>query len=327
MLLRVIEAQGMAGLAHIEEFLVIGRNQRETMLDDAVATEGRHLSQLGYAGKVEVGYEGRLFLDFRHPSTPMVSIILEAGDDMQRLAASLASIQQRTRYPRYEVLVITRGEQGQEASLGGRARMLSCSSSVLGERLSQAVGQARGEYLVFISDRCQVSSPGWIESLLNQAQRPEVGLVGCQMHDELGCVSHAGYELLDGQQVHASWLGLPVEARVQALGLDVVRGCQAVSGDGLMVRKQVLESLGGLGLDDAWAIKLCLQVSQAGLLVLMAPQAQLVNPGVPVLSEQVCASLVEQAPWAFSRGLAIDGAVGLIQPVDSRGPQWLRALD
>ena len=327
LLLRLIEAQGMAGLAHIEEFLVIGPNQREAMLDDAVATEGRHLSQLGYAGKVEIGYEGRLFLDFRHPSTPMVSIILEAGDDMQRLATSLASIQQRTRYPRYEVLVVTRGDEGQEASLGGRARMLSCSAEQQSDRLGQAVGQARGEYLIFMSDRCQVSSPGWIESLLNQAQRPEVGVVGCQMHDENGRVSHAGYELLDDRQVHATWLGLPVDERGRALGLDVVRGCPAVSGDGLMVGKQVLEALGGLSQDEAWAIGLCLQASQAGLLVLMAPQAQLVNSEVPMLSEQALEVLVEQAPWAFSRGLAMDGASGLTQPVDSRGPHWLRALD
>lgn len=326
LLLRVVEANGLDGLAHIDEYLVIGSNHCESMLSDAQVTLGRHLGQLGYRGQVEQGHEGRLFIDFRHPTTPLVSILLDAGDDMQQLGTSLASIQQRTRYPRYEVLVVTRGEQRQETSLGGRVRMLSCPAASSVDRLNQAIGEARGEYLVLMSDRSQVSSPGWIESLLNQAQRPEVGVVGCQMHDETGRVSHAGYELLEAGQVHASWLGLGVDERGEALGLDVVRVCQAVSIDGLMVRKEVLDALGGLGQGQAPDIELCLQVSQAGLLVLMAPQAQLINQGVPVLSDAARQALVAYAPASFARAVAVDGALGIAQPADASGPRWLNAL-
>ncbi|WP_166883239.1 glycosyltransferase [Pantoea sp. Cy-639] len=326
LLLRLVEANGLAGLAHIDEFLVIGSNRCETMLPDALATLGRHLGQLGYRGQVDQGHEGRVLIDFRHPTTPLVSILLEAGDDMQQLATSLASIQQRTRYPRYEVLVITRGEQRQETSLGGRARMLASPAVSRADRLNQAIGEARGEYLVLMSDRSQVSSPGWIESLLNQAQRPEVGLVGCQMHDEAGQVSHAGYELLESGQVHASWLGLGVGERAEAQGLDVVRGCQAVSLDGLMIRKDVLEALGGLGQSEALDVELCLRIAQAGMLVLMVPQAQLVNQGVPVLSEVAREALVAQAPWAFARCVAVDGALGIAPAASASGPRWLSEL-
>ncbi|BBH45062.1 glycosyl transferase family 2 [Pseudomonas sp. KU43P] len=326
LLLRVIEAHGLGGLAHVDEYLVVGQVDREAMLPGVLSTLDRHLGVLGYRAQVVQGHEGRLDIEFRHAATPMVSILLSASGDMQQLAASLASIQQRTRYPRYEVLVVTEGEQPQEASLGGRVRMLSCPSQALAQRFNLAAEHARGEYLVLMSDRSQVANPGWIEALLNQAQRPEVGVVGCQMYDADGSVSHAGYELLEGQQVHASWLGVAGRAGADALGLGVVRASHAVSADGLMVRKEVFEALGGLPQGDAPDIALCLQVSQAGLLVLVAPQAQLFNAGVPSLPSAVREALAAQAPWAFARALAVDGAFGIGEQPGEAGPRWLREL-
>jgi len=326
LLLRIVETQGLGGLAHIDEFLVITSNQREAMLPDARATLERHLSLLGYRGQVGQDEAGHLHIDFRHTSTPLVSILLVGGDDLQVLGASLASIQQRTRYPRYEVLVVTQGEQRLEASLGSRVRMLACPSPVLAERLNLAASEARGEYLVLMSDRSQVSSPGWIESLLNQAQRPEVGVVGCQMHDGAGYVSHAGYELLEGGKVHAGWRGRGVGETVEALGLGVVRTCQAVSADGLMVRKEVFDAVGGLGQQAALDIDLCLRVGQQGLLVLMAPHAQLFNPAVPGVPDDAALALAAQAPWAFTRAVAVDGSHGIAVPPTAAGPRWLQAL-
>ncbi|MGG5290902.1 glycosyltransferase [Pseudomonas shirazensis] len=324
LLLRLVEAHGMGGLAHVDEYLVVGCNNREAMLPDALLTLDRHLTQLGYRGQIAQGPDARLQIDFRHPATPLVSILLAAGSDMQQLASSLASIQQRTRYPRYEVLVVTQGEQRQEASMGGRVKMLACPSESLASRLNMAAIEARGDYLVLLSDRSQVSTPGWIEALLNQAQRPEVGVVGCQMYDGAGHVSHAGYELLDNQQVHASWLGCG--DGTEALGLDVVRASQAVSADGLMVRKQVFDALGGLSPEQPLDIALCLQVAQAGLLVLMAPQAQLFNPALPRLSDASHQALAAHAPWAFARAVAADGSLGIARPATTAGPQWLHEL-
>ncbi|MFJ3076640.1 glycosyltransferase [Pseudomonas sp. NPDC087029] len=326
LLLRVIEARGLGGLAHVDEYLVVGQIDREAMQPGVLATLDRHLGVLGYQAQVVPGREGRLDIEFRHAATPMVSILLSASGDMQQLGASLASIQQRTRYPRYEVLVVGEDEQLQQANLGGRVRVVCCPSQVQSERFNQAAGQARGEYLVLMSDRSLVANPGWIEALLNQAQRPEVGVVGCQMYGADGSISHAGYELLEDRQVHASWLGVAGRASADVLALEVVRASHAVSADGLMVRKEVFEALGGLPQGGTPDIELCLQVSQAGLLVLVAPQAQLFNGGVPVLTPPVREALVARAPWAFARALAVDGAYGIGEQPGEAGPRWLREL-
>ncbi|MCL8305624.1 MULTISPECIES: glycosyltransferase family 2 protein [Pseudomonas] len=340
LLLRLVEAQGLGGLAHLDEYLVIGRMAGEAMMTDALATLNRHMTQLGYQGAISEGAGQRLHLDFRHTATPLVSILLVADADIEQLKASLASIVQRTRYPRYEVLVVSEAhaseyliaQLGSVSGIGKRVRLVTSEQPASYEALiNLAVTQAQGDYLVLFGTHCQVMTPAWIGSLLNQAQRPEVGIVGCQMYDLAGAISHAGYELLDNQSIHASWLGLPVDAFGRALGLDVVRGAQAVSGNALMVRRDVFEHCGGLSTNLGADIDLCQQVAQAGLLILMAPDAKVLCPVVPVVSDQAREYLVARWPAAFNRRVAADAPEGVEQsrsamPGQAIQLEWLREL-
>lgn len=172
-------------------------------------------------------------IDFRHNSTPLVSILMVHEGDRSALERSLSSLFQRTRYPRYEiVLACTQDQHGLLSdalrSFAGRLRLIVTE---VGENLfNQAARHARGEYLVLLSERCQVISPAWIEAMLNQAQRPEVGVVGARLVGADGSLAHAGYDLLAGPRLHAPWTGLPGEHASQDHWSCVVRGCPAVSG-------------------------------------------------------------------------------------------------
>lgn len=125
-----------------------------------------------------------------------------------------------------------------------------------------------------MSSRSQVASAAWIEALLNQALRPEVGVVGCLMHGREERVTHAGYELLVSGQVQGVLLGVSRFAPEPVLGLAQVRSCQAVSDDCLMVRKDLFSQCGGMQAVAGADIDLCLRAAQAGLLVIWTPQAQ-----------------------------------------------------
>lgn len=340
LLLRLVEAKGLGCLAHLDEYLVIGRVGSEAMLADAQATLNRHMTQLGYQGAISEGAGRRLNIDFRHASTPLVSILLVADDDLEQLKVSLASIVQRTRYPRYEVLVACEADAserlvaqlGTVSGVGTRVRLVMSEQPASYEALvNLAATHAQGDYLVAFASRCQVMTPAWIGSLLNQAQRPEVGIVGCQMYDIEGAISHAGYELLSDQSIHASWLGLPGDAMERALGLDVVRGAQAVSSHALMVRREVFEQCGGLASTAGADIELCQQVAQAGLLVLVAPDAKVLCPFVPELSDQARAHVVARWAAAFNRRVAVDAPDGVdhsrsAMPGQVVQLEWLHAL-
>ena len=305
-LLRLIETQGPACLSHLDEYLVIGQQSEEVVTDHAMSSLNRHLTQLGYRAQVSDQGERRLHIDFRHSTTPLVSILLSAGADPARLQASLNSVVQRTRYPRYEVLVVCTPDtvaSCEQALLGmGSKVRLVCAEDgcTEGQSLNIASAQARGDYLVFLSSRCQVVTPAWLEALLNQAERPEVGVVGARLVAGNGVISHAGYELLSSREVDSVWLGLK-QATARELGVREVRSYQAVSADCLMVRREVFEQCGMLSAANGADIELCLRVAAAGLLVLGSPYAQLCNETVPTLTEEQIQPLFDQWPEAFYR--------------------------
>lgn len=296
LLLRLVETQGVGCLAHLDDFLVIGGQSSPAMLEEASKVLSRHLTQLGYRAQIREQKDG-LTIDYRHAATPMVSILLASEGDQERLEACLSSVLQRTRYPRYEVLVV--GDEqvlGGLQHLGGRVRLVPAEAGApRSALLNLAAGEARGDYLVLLSERCQVITPAWIEQLLNEAQRPEVGVVGALLQADDGALLHAGYALLEGPRLVASWQGLSAEARAQERWSLAVRSCAAVSGDCLMVRADVFEHCGGLQLEDGADIDLCLAAAEAGQLVVWTPHAQLLTQ--PAAAGDADLALALQARW------------------------------
>jgi len=318
LLLRLVEAQGVGSLAHLDDFLIIGQQSSQTFNEAAITVLNRHLTQLGYRAQLRNQEAEGLSMDFRHATTPLVSILVAGESHLAQLQACLTSVLQRTRYPRFEVVVAC-ADDGVVAqqSFGGRVRLLvgesGASRSAL---LNLAASQARGEYLVLLAARCQVITPAWIEALLNEAQRPEVGVTGGLLQAADGTLAHAGYALLNGPQVHSPWRGLSHEARAQTQWPQVVRSCPAVSGDCLMVRKDVFERCEGLQPQEGSDIDLCLAAAEAGQMVVWTPHAQLLIGDMAVPGASVAQELVARWPAAFSGRAASAQALEWLAQVD-----------
>lgn len=334
LLLRLIEQSGLGCLAHMDEYLVIGQAMQAEMASDALSTLNRHLALLGYRGQVSDTGGGRMQVDFRHQSTPLVSILVAAEEDLEDLKLCLVSVLQRTRYPRYELLVACREAATEKTAaalqgFGTRVKLLSgAQDESRAGLINLAAVNAKGEYLAVLSSHSQVVTPAWIEALLNHAQRPEVGVVGARLIDRHGASSHAGYALLEGARVQAPWVGLSTQASERALWPAVVRSCAAVSADCLMVRKAVFEHCDGLQ-DIAGAdIELCLQVAEAGLLVIWTPLAQVFNEHVVQLQAAQAQAIAARWPGAFSSRVEIDSHSGVDVSRSGATPllEWLADL-
>lgn len=296
LLLRLVETHGMNCMGHLDDFLVLGITPPEALVAQALKALERHLGQLGYHALVSDRGDTGLHVDFRHSTTPLVSILL-VSDNAASVQACLTSVLQRTRYPRYEVLMACAGrEQGDDNGVGqrlsNRVRLLTgepgASRTAL---LNLAASQAQGEYLVLLSEQCEVIAPAWLESLLNEAQRPEVGVVGAGLYSADATVAHAGYQLIKGPQVHSPWLG------VGAQWQHVAHGCAAVSGACMMISKALFEQCEGLQAVPGADIDLCLRTREAGLSVVWAPMAHV--RGVPLTDADAGQSLAERWPQAF----------------------------
>ena len=72
--------------------------------------------------------------------------------------------------------------------------------------------QAQGEYLVLLAAEAEVVNANWIEALLNQAQRPEVGVVGAKLVDREGSVTGAGLILGLNGEIGSAFIGEKKEA-------------------------------------------------------------------------------------------------------------------
>ncbi|SDO34590.1 glycosyltransferase domain-containing protein [Pseudomonas arsenicoxydans] len=323
LLLRIIEAGGLSGLAHLDEPLLIAQAPvLEENADERLALL-RHLGNRGYKAKITSATPGTYQVDYRHTERPLVSIIVPAGDDLALLQQCVQGVLLRTRYTRYEVLIAANPTQSAEVNdwLGtlqnAKVRVLYAEQTLSNVALYNAASQqAQGEYLVLLAADGEVVNPNWIESLLNHAQRPEVGIVGATLVDREGKVTQAGLILGMRGGVGSAFIGDRYDASnsyLQRLALD--QNYSAVSQACLMVRKELFEALGGLdgqtfaeGLSD---VDLCLKAGQAGYLTVWTPRVQVIHPGEVAQAPQVLDALREKWAAAFAQDQAYNANLAL----------------
>lgn len=301
LLLRIIEQGGMAGLAHLAEPLLIGKAARLEKNDQYAKTLARHLEVRGYSAQVTSSESGTLHVDYRHAERPLVSIVLHSQDNFKALQLCLISVLQRTRYHHHEILIADNHSQDPELhewleqleTKGERIRVLRLERAVSpAALLNLACQQARGEYLLLLASDAQVVTANWVEVLLNQAQRPEVGVVGAKLVDEKGRCTQACLVLGFDQGIGVTMVGESKGAKGYMQRLLVEQNCSAVSGVCMMVRKALFDTVGGfdegLSGENFAVVDLCLKLDTAGYLTVWTPHAQVLHHGVlPISCDEV----------------------------------------
>lgn len=344
LLLRLIETGGLAGLAHLAEPLLITREPELVDNEHERQTLVRHLATRGYKALVSSEEPGRYRIDYRHADRPKVSIIVASHDNLPELQRCMVSVLQRTRYQNNEILIADNHSQSAELlawleslEQGGRSHVRvvraeqRLSSSAL---LNLASSQAQGEYLLFLASDAEVVNANWLEGLLNQAQRPEVGVVGAKLLARDGSVTGAGLILGLNGEVGSPFVGEKKDAAGYMQRLKVEQNYSAVSGACLMIRKEVFDALEGLDeehFDEAFAdVDLCLKVAEAGLLTVWTPQVQIAHPGTLPGNPQAAAALRDK--WharlehdgAYNQNLALTGKGFNLS--DTSGVNWAQLL-
>ncbi len=138
---------------------------------------------------------------------------------------------------------------------------------------------AKGEYLLFLNDDIEAREPGWLEALLEQAQRPEVGVAGPRLLYPDGRVQHGGLYLADNHARHAfRFTGGPDPGAFGFAG--VTREVIAVTGACQIMHRRVFKALGGF--EEAHSVvnndlDFCLRSWRADLSVVVTPHATLIH--------------------------------------------------
>lgn len=228
------------------------------------------------------------FYDVRYPvqGEPLVSILIPNKDQADTLRMCIESIERLSTYKNYELLIVENGSQEpqtfayyKELEKKQNCRILTWEKGFNYSAINNfAAREAAGEYLLFLNNDIEVITPGWMEELLGNCQRPEVGIVGAKLYYPDDTIQHAGIIIGIGGIAGHAFLGMKRSRTGYLHKASLQMDYSAVTAACMMMKRSVFEQLGGFEEKLSVAfndVDLCLRTGQAGYLVVYNPHAEL----------------------------------------------------
>jgi GT2 family glycosyltransferase len=241
-----------------------------------------YLLRVGEVAEVEETQPTHFRVRYAIRGTPRVSIVI-AGDGAEVPPALLQGLRSRTRYSNQEILLVSHSHASSRDTPGvkdGSVRRLQWDRPFNASAISNfAAREATGDLLLFLDAGVEVTDPGWLEELIGQAQRPEVGAVGGKLLYPNGTLAHAGLVVGLGGLAGRPFANQYEHPTGCPFGQPYwTRNCSAVSGACLMLRRELFLELNGF--DERFLVfggdlDLCQRVAARGLRIVYTPHAAL----------------------------------------------------
>jgi GT2 family glycosyltransferase len=223
---------------------------------------------------------------------PLVSIIVPTLGAGRLIQPCVNTIRQHTRYPNYEIIVVQNGERaepelGAAALADDRVRIVRWEPAE-GEKFNwskvsnDAVREhAQGRYLLFMNDDVCVGAEGWLDAMMGQAVRPDVGAVGARLVHPAGMVQHVGVICHRGIAGHL-FKGMPNGQPGNGWLAALTHEASAVTGACLLVSRAHFDEVGGFD-EVAFPmnygdVDFCLKLCQRGLRNVVEMTSELLHP-------------------------------------------------
>ena len=244
-----------------------------------------HLKRCGETGVVSHTKDlGFYRVQYQMSGNPLVSIIIPNKDHVDMLDKCLRSIQ-KSSYRNYEVIIVENNSV-EEATFDYYKKIASDRIRVVyweGIFNYSAINNfgakaAQGEYLLLLNNDVEVITENWLEELLSNCQRPDVGIVGAKLYYPDDTVQHAGIIIGIGGVAGNVFVGLPRKFTGYFHKASIQQDLSAVTAACMMVKRSVYEEMGGLEekLQVAFNdVDFCLRVRKAGYLVVFDPYVEL----------------------------------------------------
>ncbi len=298
LVLRITERLAPAAISHVPHVLYHWRIHPESTASSGsakpyaalagVRAVEEHLERTDRHGQVTWNpATGRNRVRWRlSDAHPLVSIIIPTRDG-RSLLRCLDSVRRQTAYEPYEILVVDNGSRG-AATLNYLRAHEGAIKVIRDERPfnysalnNAAVAEAEGDLLLLLNDDIEVMGGEWLDEMVGQIQRPDVGIVGAKLDYPDGTIQHAGVTL--GIHGVAGHLHKGVDRfDLGYFGdLALTRQVSAVTAACMLVRRSLWDELGGLDAEDLAIafndIDFCLRAREAGWIVIWTPFAELIH--------------------------------------------------
>ena len=220
---------------------------------------------------------------------PLASIVIPSRDRLDLIRRVCQGVLHETAYPAIELVVVDNGSTDAEVlahyevlRADSRVTILSDPAPFNFSRLVNAgVAAARGSLVVLLNNDIAVLEPGWLDAMVRQALRPEVGAVGAKLLYADGRLQHAGVVVGLGGRAGHILRRRPGNSPGHLGRLRVAHEVSAVTAACLAVTRDKYEAVGGFDAEafpvDFNDVDFCLRLGARGYKTVWTPQARLAH--------------------------------------------------
>jgi len=177
---------------------------------------------------------------------PKISIVIITYNQVEALKRNLASIQTKSTYKNFEILIITNNHD-ENSEMRKFLKNVPYSVHVyeneysFGGMNNFGATKAEGDFLLFLNDDVEVESPNWLEALLTLAEDESTGIVGPKLLSPNGKLQDCGG--IVWKNGNACNYGRNYDS--DDPNCNFIRDVDYISGSCLLVRKELFEKVGG----------------------------------------------------------------------------------
>ena len=285
------------GIEHIPKVLYHWRVHKASTADNPLSKKyaydagkravTEHIRRCGEEAEVtDTLFPGFYRAKYQVTGEPLVSIIIPNKDEKETLKKCLDSIKEKSTYRNYEIIIVENNSTGQEIfdyykEIDGRdgIRVVYWKSGFNYSALNNfGFTFAKGDYILCLNNDVTVITPDWLERMIGQCQRKEVGIVGVKLYYPDDTIQHAGVIIGIGGVAGAMFVGMARERSGYLRKAILQQDLSAVTAACMMVDRKAWEGAGGFNEDLAVAfndIDFCLKVRREGYLVVYEPNVEL----------------------------------------------------
>lgn len=242
-----------------------------------------HLERIGESAEVEDSETVGIYrLNYKIKGNPKVSIIIDNPDNRHILNRCIKSIFRKTNYDNMEVIIVDSNKESElskyykKVQLSNKIKIIMCDKENNNYSKTRDIGveNSNGEYIVFLDTHMEIISDNWIETMLGNCQRNDVGVVGGKILYKNSKIQHVGI-ILDKANI-ISYVNKDKDANESGYMArnTIIQNYSAVTGKLLMISRKDYDEVGALDEEFLYEyadVDLCLKVKKMGKVIVLNP--------------------------------------------------------
>ncbi len=240
----------------------------------------------GYATLYD-GLPGYYDIRLQCTAQKKISIIIATKDKSEILRTCLDSIYKKSSYRNFEIILISNNSEEKETEI-----LLNQYSSKHAEfhkfvydipfnfsaLMNFGASKATGDFLIFLNNDTEVIASDWMEALMEQCQRTEIGVAGSKLLYPDNTIQHAGVIIGLGGIAGHCMVAKHRDDQGYFSNLICLTNYSAVTGAAFMCRKEVFDKVKGF--DEKYEVEFndidfCLRVKELGFRNVYVPDSLL----------------------------------------------------